>query len=194
MLDEILSEASYSTYDFRTTACPDDPQSPMFDEWLPYYRFKWAVASILQPDSIVEVGVRYGYSALAFLNAWPQATYHGFDNDSNDWGGTIGASAWLLDHSEGLDVSLTIADIMETNDLPDCSLAHLDGPQDQAGWAHQIHLALDAANYILIDGAFHTPTSASIIQSELVAVRDRLSWWAWTDDSYGQVLVEVADA
>src|ERR1035438_4093889 len=50
-----------SDYDFRLSACPDDPFRYLFDEWVPYYRGKWAIARYLQPKRILEIGVRYGY-------------------------------------------------------------------------------------------------------------------------------------
>ena len=44
-----------------------------------YYESKYRIAADIKPASIVEIGVRYGYSAAAFLLACPQAKYMGFD-------------------------------------------------------------------------------------------------------------------
>ena len=41
------------------------------------------VAAMLQPRSIVEIGVRAGYSAAAFLSAAPDCTYLGLDADQD---------------------------------------------------------------------------------------------------------------
>jgi hypothetical protein len=66
---------------------PDDPLSYLFDEWQPYYRLKWAIASVVAPGSILEIGVRNGYSAGAFLGARPRARYLSIDADTDTHGG-----------------------------------------------------------------------------------------------------------
>src|ERR1700681_1354881 len=94
MVEEILSMALASTYDFRTTANPGDPLQHLFPEWVLYYRTKWAIAKVLKPQSILEIGVRYGYSALALLNGSPSARYLGIDLDVTAFGGSVGAIDW----------------------------------------------------------------------------------------------------
>jgi hypothetical protein len=93
MLDEILNIARESKYDFRETAFPEDPLKHLFPDWISYYKLKWAVARVLQPRSILEIGVGYGYSALAFLNASPSARYVDIDFESPIFGGTLEADA-----------------------------------------------------------------------------------------------------
>ena len=55
MVEEILSAAKKSTYDFRETAYPEDPLRHLFEDWVSYYRIKWAVARVLQPKNILRV-------------------------------------------------------------------------------------------------------------------------------------------
>ena len=93
-ITNILELASVSDYDFRHSANPDDPLKHLFDDWVAYYRLKWAIARVLQPKRILEIGVRFGYSAAAFLDACPNATYFGIDVDSEDFGGHRAASHW----------------------------------------------------------------------------------------------------
>jgi hypothetical protein len=50
MLDRILKFFEAATYDFRETACPSDSMQHLFDEWVPYYRMKWAIARAIQPE------------------------------------------------------------------------------------------------------------------------------------------------
>ena len=49
--------------------------------WHRAYFAKHAVAAAIQPGSILEIGIRYGYSAHAFLTAAPKAVYVGIDID-----------------------------------------------------------------------------------------------------------------
>jgi hypothetical protein len=79
---------------------------PNFDEWCEHvlhpqdthpwnfrtrefydeYRLKYNIAKLVQPKSILEVGVRFGYAAHAFLCAAPKALYVGLDVDEPSWG------------------------------------------------------------------------------------------------------------
>lgn len=49
--------------------------------WHQHYRGKYDLALAMQPKSIMEIGVRYGYSAHAFLLAAPSARFIGVDCD-----------------------------------------------------------------------------------------------------------------
>lgn len=49
-------------------------------EWHAAYKYKHLIARVLQPKSILEIGVRYGYSAHAFLTA-ANVSYTGVDID-----------------------------------------------------------------------------------------------------------------
>ena len=57
------------------------------------YREKYHVAAMLQPRTLLEFGVRAGYSAAAFLSAAPECSYIGFDMDQEVYGGWFGA--WI---------------------------------------------------------------------------------------------------
>ena len=66
MIESVLDEFFKTEFDFREFANPSDPLSSLFEEWIPYYRLKFCIAKALQPQSILEVGVRFGYSARTF--------------------------------------------------------------------------------------------------------------------------------
>lgn len=94
MINSIPYELSQAKLDFRIYANPENPLADRFEEWVPYYREKFAIARALKPKSILEVGVRFGYSARAFLEGAPSAFYLGIDLDSDLYGGAQGAIAW----------------------------------------------------------------------------------------------------
>lgn len=52
-----------------------------------YYRVKHDIVAELQPKTIIEIGVRAGYSAFYFLQAAPTAKYYGFDANNGTHGG-----------------------------------------------------------------------------------------------------------
>ena len=55
---------------------------------------KAAIAEALQPASILEIGVRYGYSGAAFLHGAHTTYYTGLDADKISFGGAKGAFEW----------------------------------------------------------------------------------------------------
>jgi cephalosporin hydroxylase len=115
---DILDVAANSEYDFRCVASPDDPLKHLFDEWVPYYRLQWAIVRVLQPRQILEIGVRFGYSAAAFLDACPDAAYLGIDNDSDTFSGQKRAIHWARHITRGTNAQYLIADSQQLDGLP----------------------------------------------------------------------------
>ena len=118
MFQEILELTSSSDYDFRESACAEDPLRYLFPEWVPYYRTKWAIARYLQPARILEIGVRFGYSAQAFLHACPNASYLGIDVDSSTHGGMKGAIHWARSATCEYRTDFLIADSQAMDEFP----------------------------------------------------------------------------
>jgi SAM-dependent methyltransferase len=153
---EILEIVANSTYDFRRSANPEDPLKDRFSDWVPYYRLKWAVARALKPQRILEVGVHFGYSAAAFLDACPGAEYMGIDDDSGAFGGQEGAIRWARRITAGQKTEFLIADSQQLEAFPGglYDLIHIDGQQAGAGLVRDLRKALRQAKHILVDGYF----------------------------------------
>ncbi len=154
MIDRILEIYKTSTYDFRIHACSQDPLIDLFEEWVNYYRLKWAISRALMPATILEIGVRYGYSARAFLDASPQARLVGIDADLPIFGGQPGALKWAKQSLRDFNVSIYCEDSQDLTRFPGeiYDLIHIDGQQDGDGTFHDLDLALRQARYILVDG------------------------------------------
>ncbi len=158
MIDRILRNFAASEYDFRPGANPDDPLGRFFPAWVDYYRMKAAIARTLQAKTILEIGVRYGYGAAAFLHGSPEAHYTGIDLDSDAFGGVKGALAWARAHLPAKQCELLAADTQRMDRLPGdrYDLIHVDGQQDGDGTAHDMELALRQGNFVLVDGYLWT--------------------------------------
>jgi len=156
MINQILSEYISNSFDFREYANPNDELSYLFDDWIPYYRMKYAICKVLYPSSILEIGVRYGYSAITFLTAAPNASYVGIDNNTNTYGGSVGAINWARQLTKGYDATFIIADSQKMTSFPgdQYDLIHIDGQQDGDGTFHDLELALPKARWVLVDGYF----------------------------------------
>ena len=195
-LEEILDLASRSAYDFRLTAHPGDPLHYLFEEWVPYYRLKWAIARALQPRRILEIGVRFGYSAAAFLDACPDAVYLGIDNDSDTFGGQQGAIQWARQITRGARAEYMIADSQQLETFPGgCyDLVHIDGQQDGAGSIADLRKALKQAGRILVDGYFWSRDNFLHISEFLFRYRDLIESCAIIPGYAGELLITPRQA
>jgi 2-polyprenyl-3-methyl-5-hydroxy-6-metoxy-1,4-benzoquinol methylase len=173
-LQNILALASEAEYDFRRFANPEDPLKHLFDEWVPYYRLKWAIARTLKPAKILEIGVRFGYSAAAFLDACPDADYLGIDNDSDTFGRQEGAIAWARRITSQPKAQYLIADPQNLDAFPGgrYDLIHINGQQDGAGSIQNLRKALWQAQQILVDGFFGTRDKFLNVSEFLYCYRD----------------------
>jgi SAM-dependent methyltransferase len=193
MVEEILTVAQASTYDFRKTAYPDDPLRHLFAEWHSYYRMKWAIASVLQPNSILEIGVRYGYSALAFLNASPSARYLGIDLDVPTFGGCVGAIDWARRACSEYQAEFILADSTKMERFPGgrYDLIHVDGQQDGDGTMRDLVLAAGQAEYILVDGYFWSRQNFLWGSEFLYRYRDLIEFYQVIPGYAGELLIKM---
>jgi SAM-dependent methyltransferase len=192
-VEAILAEAARSTYDFRDKACPADPLRYLFSEWGPYYRLKWAIARALQPATVLEVGVRFGYSAFAFLDACPSASYLGIDADCEAYGGYRGAINWAKERARGSKAEFLIADSQKMSSFPGGSydLIHIDGQQDGNGTLHDLELARRQGRYILVDGYFWTRENFLAASEFLYRYRDLIQYGVVIPGYAGELLIKL---
>jgi 2-polyprenyl-3-methyl-5-hydroxy-6-metoxy-1,4-benzoquinol methylase len=158
MIEKILNIKNSIQFDFRDFACPDDELFYLFDEWVDHYRLKYAICKAINPRSILEIGVRYGYSAIAFLHACKDATYLGIDNNSDAYGGVVGAVEWAKKVTEKYHAEYLIADTQQMTSLPGgpYDFIHIDGQQDGDGTFHDLEIAMKRGSWILVDGYLWT--------------------------------------
>lgn len=156
MIDKILKELEMTTYDFRKHTPDNDPLEYLFPEWVEYYRLKYAISKAIEAKSILETGVRFGYSAITFLEASPNATYVGIDIDSEDYGGVKGAINWAKKIMQNYKTDFIIEDTTKMTSFPGdfYDLIHVDAQQDGDGTFGDLEKALEKGRYILVDGYF----------------------------------------
>ena len=193
MLEEILHRFATSSWDFRSIACPEDPLADRWPEWVPYYRMKAAIAAALQPSSICEIGVRYGYSAAAFLHGAPAARYLGIDLDAASSDQTPGTFAWARRILPDGQSTFTVGDTQRMSRLPGgvYDLVHVYGQQDGDGTWHDLTLAAAQARWILLDGYFWSRVNMLAASEWLLRNRDVVAWSGMIPDYGGELLVKL---
>ena len=143
-----------------------------------YCSFKYAVAKVLAPKSIVEIGVGAGNSALAFMNAVPNSTYIGIDNCSKAINDDFNYNKFVFDKMKqlGVDLQYIYIDSKELMYLPEAELVHIDGDHTYSYALNDIKLALNSrALYILIDDAF----DPAVMKAAFTALIDNGGGYRW---------------
>jgi predicted O-methyltransferase YrrM len=129
---------------------PEDAQAPYLQS-RDYYAWYWSVAYASRPRTIVELGVRYGYSlgalAAGAKAASPQAKLYlyGFDSEAFWPGSTAVAQAGLARKFPDCTVEVVkVKDLAEVDRLPvvGADLVHCDARHDYEGCKDDLRLAL----------------------------------------------------
>lgn len=110
------------------------------------YGGKYALATLCQPRSILEIGVRAGYSAAAFLSACPGAAYHGLDSGCD-------GLHFLIHAREALKLRVDLFDSQrQTFDGRGYDFVHVDGDHSYGGALRDIETAWRVSSkWILVD-------------------------------------------
>ena len=162
----------------REQICPTDPScdDQRFQQYVPYYAFKHFLCSSCDTvtNCIAEIGVRAGYSALAFLYNRKQLTYFGFDANNGTHGGQGGEDGRFMAHARAMlaqqqaqvalqfgieNVCKPVIIELDTQKVDDLGIHfvdffHVDGDHSSNGLQHDLDLAWSAIHergWIVVD-------------------------------------------
>jgi predicted O-methyltransferase YrrM len=151
-------------FDISDFMCQEDPWLKSDEALLipRIYREKHALALLLQPRTILEIGVRCGYSAAAFLTAATEAQYVGYDADTTRFGGFDGALVFakrMLASRFPSRTRIITQDTQKLDKLPFqyADLVHVDGDHSYEGCWHDLTMAAPIAHWILVDDITFQP-------------------------------------
>lgn len=114
---------------------------------------KFLVVRLLGVQSLIEIGVLAGYSAFMFASAFPDLDYLGIDNMSYFRGKT----PMTFDHAKEIlrafpHMTFQLCDSQKLTALPHrVDMVHVDGDHSHAGHWHDMRLAKDVTDVILVD-------------------------------------------
>ncbi len=145
--DDVLHPEDTHPWNFRTK------------EFYEEYKTKYAIAKMIQPDSIIEVGVRFGYSAYSFLLAAPHVMYTGLDIDEPSWGPYEGiprlwAQRRLRDTYPNASIETCLCDTQEDTSpllLPThADMVHIDADHSFLGALHDMTIFWSYCNRVMV--------------------------------------------
>lgn len=128
-----------------------------------YYGLYYKIGQLVKPDTILEFGIRYGYSAIAMLlGAGHPTDYFGYDSECYEHNSNViaGKSIRMVSNA------MTFIHTVDTQDLARIDLAsefsidlvHLDGSHTLEGIVHDLDLVthvIHQGSYILVDDVSH---------------------------------------
>jgi hypothetical protein len=155
--------------------------------------FKMAVAQILEPELICEIGISSGTSALAFLEGAPDATYVGIDNGGD--AGRLGIDLTL--HAEE---QLTkkgyhkwgfrIQNSLSINYLESFNLFHVDANHEWKHCFHDVLLGLASqSEWILVDDARDSQVAGATLDAMFKHHPGSCEWAFFEDTWTGNILI-----
>jgi len=155
-----------------------------------YACFKRAVARVIQPKRIIEIGVGLGVSALAFLDGAPNATYLGIDNDcEKDRDFPVKPSEFVR-NLIGNRGSIRITDSANLDRLPPADLVHIDGDHSYDAAYNDVMLAWRSeARWILVDDARDSVVSAATFAALHRKSPGSVDWAYFEDTWTGSILI-----
>lgn len=135
---------------------PSDQPPPK--TWADCYSTKFALAQVLKPQTIFEIGVRTGYSAWTFLRAVPNARYLGIDSNSDEHGGfrdAIKHARRLLAAYDTTILEMSSQEYSASDEVGKLSgfdLIHIDGDHSFEGCLFDLQLAKQIGfRHLLVD-------------------------------------------
>jgi predicted O-methyltransferase YrrM len=137
---------------------------------LEHLQLKHDLCFRLQPKIIVELGVRAGYSAQAFMQACPTAQYFGFDANTGTCGGAADTRYTDFARVQLAPYNAVIDDKFDTQKhdalpIPRFDLAHVDADHSTESALHDLDMCCHSmgANSVMLIDDFDMDTVARAV-------------------------------
>lgn len=179
---------------------PGDTFLEAYDDSLPLsagqYSVYTALCEELKPKTILEIGVRAGYSAYAMLSAVPEATYQGIDADNGTNGGEKGYYLYAQEMLEREFPKASVTIHKDDSQQLLCldrryDLIHIDGGHNHDEALHDLELCRPWGDWLLVDDT----ASISTVRSAVVEFLEKYRYPAWRYETWhGFVLIDARQA
>lgn len=190
---ELYPTVSYDHRPFLTEREPDYTWKQEEKFRVGYACLKWAVAKVLQPKTIREIGVGGGVAAMAFLDACPEATYVGVDSGrlgvERGFDFSADVLAKIHKHHPQANALIERIDSRQLAMYPKVDLIHVDGGHAHDIAYHDVRLALGSGSeWTLVDDARDNVVCSAAFRA-FWDYRGGPTEWAYFEDSWtGSIL------
>ena len=160
-MDKILSLKPECIFDIVNNDIffeKDDPRHNDYMHCRNYYEIYYAIGKYYQPESILEIGVRYGYSLYSMMAACDNLKYvRGYDTDEYEKDSVERANKNLSSViSEGVDLKIENKDSHQIKELDRFyDLIHVDGDHSYEGKIKDLDLTIGKCKTLIIDDYNH---------------------------------------
>lgn len=180
--------------------CPWDKtaDAKRIEQYRKYYKVKHDIVAELQPKTIIEIGVRAGYSAYYFLQACPAAQYYGFDADNGTHGGQRDDKPYIPWAEKILSEAGYSAkiywpfDTQKAEFLPQQGdFYHIDGDHTTKGVMHDLDICFEFAPsgaHILVDDYDYIDTVRVGMDKWIADHKSQLDW-EYKKSLRGEILI-----
>lgn len=197
-----------SNFDVMTIYRADDPciNSIGLDRLRDIYRTKHQIAWALKSRRILEIGVRAGYSAAAFVHGRTDVWYTGLDKDEGTHGGVAGyldgtrfmlsaayPGAWF-DLQRGDSADPLVQRRLRQYFARTFDLIHIDGDHTEQGCFNDLYLAKDLVGHngwILTDDFTNIDAVAAAVRRFSACFQDRIASEFAVDSPHGDYLMQI---
>lgn len=155
-----------------------------------YYEVYYAIAKHYQPKSILEIGVRYGYSLGVMASACDPLQAIGFDNDSYDAGSLRKARLSLTSLFPNTKFDLRLLDSKSLTSLPFADLIHIDGDHAFEGKMHDLRLSVGRCRTLIVDDYLYLTEVRSAVDRFIHNIEHRILNHFLIDSIRGTFVIE----
>jgi len=151
----------------------DDPAHPYIRS-RNCYEWKYAISKFLQPGSVLEIGVRLGYSLASFVMASGRLRYaEGWDDCLYLPNSNTLAERMLAGLPKKFQLKLYKLDCQTVDDFGPCfDLVHIDGPHTYASTMHCLNLCKGKTGAILVDDSVSCPDDGAACRDFVAQNKD----------------------
>lgn len=169
------------------------------DEYLKcgnYYEIYYAIAKYYAPKSILEIGVRYGYSLASMISGAASSIKRvvGYDIDQYEKNSISIAEENVKKYLSGIDIEYSFElknsqNITSLNGQYD--VTHIDGDHSYYGKLHDLNLALRHSKIIIVDDYTHLEDVRRAVVDWTSANKDYIKNTYLIDSIRGTFIIEI---
>ncbi|MBI5817469.1 MAG: class I SAM-dependent methyltransferase [Verrucomicrobia bacterium] len=144
-----------------------------------YYEYYWALGHHYRPTTVLEIGVRLGYSLASIIAGSGRVSYaQGIDNQQYVAGSLTKAKDTItrfVSSSVVLDFRAVDSQALKALDR-NFDLIHIDGDHSATGCAHDLQLAIGRTRVIVVDdydlcGGVHKAVNAFVVKYSRIIIK-----------------------